>query len=168
MCMPVGSVNCWNLSMTSFSFLFQLSSKCDNRLFRIRFHMLKSGSYPFFEAFSPPIRCISRGRNTRVSSVMWKRSTSTIHPHNLSQSSGVDEGSLELQHNSVNEARPYSSSKRVRSGHDRLSTTFKTDPNVERPDEECNSHPQTANKVLLRFPFLSFFYVLLFYFLNIS
>jgi hypothetical protein len=125
----------------------QLSSKCDNRLFRIRFHMLKSGSYPFFEAFSPPIRCISRGRNTRVSSVMWKRSTSTIHPHNLSQSSGVDEGSLELQHNSVNEARPYSSSKRVRSGHDRLSTTFKTDPNVERPDEECNSHPQTANKV---------------------
>ncbi|KAL0001483.1 hypothetical protein SO802_015264 [Lithocarpus litseifolius] len=125
----------------------QLSSKCDNRLFRIRFHMLKSGSYPFFEAFSPPIRCISRGRNARGSSLMWKRSSSTFHPVNMSQSSRVDEGSSELEHSSIYEARPYSSSKRVRSGHYKLSTTFETDPNLDRPDEECNSHPWTVNQV---------------------
>ena len=111
--------------------------------------MLKSGSYPFFEAFSPPIRCISRGRNARGSSLMWKRSTSTFHPVNISQSSRVDEGSLELEHSSIYEARPYSSSKRVRSGHYKLSTTFETDPNSKRPDEECNSHPWTVNQVLL-------------------
>jgi hypothetical protein len=110
--------------------------------------MMKSGSYPFFEAFSPPIRCISRGRNTRVSSLTWKRSTSAIHPPNLSQSSGMDEGSLEIQHNSVHDARPCPSSKRVRSGHDKISAAFKIDPTVEQPDEECNSHAWTANQVL--------------------
>lgn len=125
----------------------QLSSKCDNRLFRIRFHMMKSGSYPFFEVFSPPIRCISRGRNSRVSSLTWKRSTSAIHPLHLSQSSGMDEGSLEIQPNSVREARPSSSSKRVRSGHGKISAAFKIDPTLEQPDEECNSHAWTANQV---------------------
>ena len=115
--------------------------------------MIKSGSYPSFEVFSPPIRCISRGRNTRVSSLTWKRSTSAIHPLNLSQSSGMDEGSLEIQHNSVHEAKPCPSSKRVRSGHDKISAAFKIGPTLEQPDEECNSHAWTANQVVLIFSF---------------
>lgn len=122
--------------------------------------MMKSGSYPFFEVFSPPIRCISRGRNSRVSSLTWKRSTSAIHPLHLSQSSGMDEGSLEIQPNSVCEARPSSSSKRVRSGHGKISAAFKIDPTLEQPDEECNSHAWTANQVLLAFFLFSVIFIL--------
>lgn len=131
-----------------FRFKFQLSSKCDNRLFRIRFHIKKSGSYPFFEAFSNQIRCISRGRNIRASSLTWKRSTSAMHPLNLSQSSRMNERSLELQYNSAHEVRPCPPSKRVRSGQDKVSEASMTDPNLEQHDEKCNSPAWTAHKVL--------------------
>lgn len=124
----------------------QLSSKCDNRLFRIRFHMPKR-SYPFFEAFSPPIRCISRGRNTRISSLTWKRSTSAVHPLNLSQISGIDDACMELQPNSVREGKPSPSSKRFRLGQDKISAAFKNDLVLGQPDEECNSHAWTTNQV---------------------
>ncbi|PON98570.1 STAT transcription factor [Trema orientale] len=123
----------------------QLSSKCQNRLFRIRFHLPNMERYPFFEAFSPPIRSISRNRNTRVSSMMWKRSTSVLHP--VSQSSGLDEDMLEVEQNSLHEMKPNPSSKRFRLGQDRISTTFRADPTLEPPDEECNSHALTTNKV---------------------
>lgn len=109
---------------------------------------MRSGNYPFFEAFSPPIRCISRGRNIRASSSLtWKRSTSAIQSVNLSESSRMDAGSLELQHSNIHEARPCPSSKRVRSGVDKLCAAFKSDPNLEQPDEKCNSHAGTANLV---------------------
>ncbi|KAB1216366.1 hypothetical protein CJ030_MR4G000599 [Morella rubra] len=124
----------------------QLSSKCDNRLFRIRFHIKKSGSYPFFEAFSNQIRCISRGRNIRASSLTWKRSTSAMHPLNLSQSSRMNERSLELQYNSAHQVRPCPPSKRVRSGQDKVSEASMTDPNLEQHDEKCNSPAWTAHK----------------------
>jgi len=38
----------------------QLSSKCDNKLFRIRFSTLHMRRYPFLEAYSKTICCISR------------------------------------------------------------------------------------------------------------
>ncbi|XP_024028241.1 SH2 domain-containing protein A [Morus notabilis] len=123
----------------------QLSSKCQNRLFRIKFHLPKMETYPFFEAFSPPIRSISRNRNTRLSSVVWKRCTSALHP--ISQSSEMDEDMLEVRQNSLHETKPNPSSKRLRLGQDRISTNFRADPPLEAPDEECNSHAWTANKV---------------------
>ncbi|KAJ1296187.1 hypothetical protein BS78_01G280200 [Paspalum vaginatum] len=43
----------------------QLSSKCDNKLFRIRFSIFEMRRYPFLEAYSKPIRCISRNRTIR-------------------------------------------------------------------------------------------------------
>ncbi|KAF0930137.1 hypothetical protein E2562_030306, partial [Oryza meyeriana var. granulata] len=43
----------------------QLSSKCDNKLFRIYFSTLDMKRYPFLEAYSKPIRCISRNRTNR-------------------------------------------------------------------------------------------------------
>uniref|UniRef100_A0A0D9XMP0 SH2 domain-containing protein n=1 Tax=Leersia perrieri TaxID=77586 RepID=A0A0D9XMP0_9ORYZ len=43
----------------------QLSSKCDNKLFRIYFSTLDVRKYPFLEAYSKPIRCISRSRTSR-------------------------------------------------------------------------------------------------------
>ncbi|KAA8526724.1 hypothetical protein F0562_009047 [Nyssa sinensis] len=124
----------------------QLSSKCDNRLFRIRFDIPKMGRYPFIEAFSRPIRCISRNRNTRISAQTWKKSTSAIHLLDGSPSSGLDDGSSELLHNIVREAKPSPSSKRVKLGQENLFATFKADVTLERVDEECNSHAWTANE----------------------
>ncbi|XP_015877895.3 SH2 domain-containing protein B [Ziziphus jujuba] len=125
----------------------QLSSKCDNRLFRIRFDVRKMEEYPFLKALSPPIRCISRNRNPRVSSNTWKRSSSDVHPTGISQSFVLDEDNLELQHNSLREAKPSSLSKCMRSGQDRISATLRGDPPLEPLDEECNSHAWTANQV---------------------
>ncbi|XP_039171653.1 SH2 domain-containing protein A isoform X3 [Eucalyptus grandis] len=58
----------------------QLSSKCDNRLFHMRFNIPRAGNYPFLEAFSNPIRCVSRNRNARTSLIIWKRPASGILP----------------------------------------------------------------------------------------
>ncbi|KAF7115272.1 hypothetical protein RHSIM_RhsimUnG0060100 [Rhododendron simsii] len=114
----------------------QLSSKCDNRLFRIRFEIPKMGSYPFFEAFFSPIRCISRNRNTQISSVKWKRSNS----------SGLGEGSSELLYNIVREAKFSPSSKRVKLGQENSFATRKANLTMDRADDECNSRAWTANE----------------------
>ncbi|KAJ6314359.1 hypothetical protein OIU78_017934 [Salix suchowensis] len=66
----------------------QLSSKCDNRLFRIKLEIPKFSGYHFLEAFSHPIRCISRCRNPRTS-MTWKRPSSAPDPSNKSQSFGL-------------------------------------------------------------------------------
>ncbi|KAJ9153429.1 hypothetical protein P3X46_026870 [Hevea brasiliensis] len=107
----------------------QLSSKCDNRLFRIKFEMPGFGGYHFLQAFSHPIRCISRSRRTSL--LTWKRPTSASYPLN---------GSAEFQHNSVHEIKPSPSSKRVKLGQENTSA-------VERQDDECNLHAFTANQV---------------------
>ncbi|KAI8552363.1 hypothetical protein RHMOL_Rhmol06G0260900 [Rhododendron molle] len=114
----------------------QLSSKCDNRLFRIRFEIPKMGSYPFFEAFFSPIRCISRNRSTQISSVKWKRSNS----------SGLGEGSSELLYNIVREAKFSLSSKRVKLGQENSFATRKANLTMDRADDECNSRAWTANE----------------------
>ncbi|XP_010933537.1 SH2 domain-containing protein B isoform X3 [Elaeis guineensis] len=43
----------------------QLSSKSDNRLFRVCFRTMHAQRYPFLEAYSHPIHCISRNRSNR-------------------------------------------------------------------------------------------------------
>lgn len=45
--------------------LLQLSSKSDNRLFRVCFRTMHAQRYPFLEAYSHPIHCISRNRSNR-------------------------------------------------------------------------------------------------------
>ncbi|KAJ7981916.1 SH2 domain protein A [Quillaja saponaria] len=125
----------------------QLSSKCDNRLFVIRFHMPKFGNYPFLETSSPRIRCISRSRNTRLSTLVWKRPTSALHRLSLSQSSAMDDESSGFQQNSENEAKASPLLKRFRLGHDKISVSMKGHPTLEQPDEDCNSHAWTANQV---------------------
>lgn len=127
-CIPFGFINNLNLF-----FPFQLSSKCDNRLFIICFRVPKLGNYPFLETSSHPIRCISRSRNTRLSTLVWKRSTSADGP--------------ELQH-SAHEAKASPIMKRFRLGHDKISVSVKVDPTSEQPDEESNFHARTTNQVL--------------------
>ncbi|CAK7351745.1 unnamed protein product [Dovyalis caffra] len=117
----------------------QLSSKCDNRLFRIKLEIPKFSGYHFLEAFSHPIRCISRSRNPRTS-LTWKRPTSAAEPLNKSQSFGPCHGSLELQHNSIHEIRPSPSSKRIKLGQERTSA-------MEQPDVECYADAWTTNQV---------------------
>lgn len=56
----------------------QLSSKCDNRLFRVCFDSPNTPSYPFLRVFSRPIRCVSRNRNTRTPAAPWKRPNAAI------------------------------------------------------------------------------------------
>lgn len=51
----------------------QLSSKCDNRLFRVCFDSPNTPSYPFLQVFSRPIRCVSRNRNSRAPAAPSKR-----------------------------------------------------------------------------------------------
>ncbi|MED6150338.1 hypothetical protein PIB30_071369 [Stylosanthes scabra] len=123
----------------------QLSSKCDNRLFLIKFCIPKLGNYPFFEAHSRPIRCISRSRNTRLSTLVWKRS-SGLPTHNLMQSSAMDDASFENQH-PIREAKSSPLVKRFRFGHDKISVSVKADTSLEQPDEESNSHAWTTNQV---------------------
>lgn len=117
----------------------QLSSKCDNRLFCIRFEVPKLVGFPFLEVLSYPIRCISRTRTIRTFSVPFKRTPASIHPTNGSQSCGFDDGSLEIHHNTVLEAKPSPSSKRVRLEQEKISA-------MEQLDGEGSPHPLTANK----------------------
>ncbi|XP_034933531.1 SH2 domain-containing protein A isoform X2 [Populus alba] len=117
----------------------QLSSKCDNRLFRIKLEIPKFSGYHFLEAFSHPIRCISRSRNPRTS-LTWKRPTSAADPLNKYQSFGLCNGSLELQQNSIHKIRPSPSSKRIKLGKERTSATG-------QPDVACYSDTWTTNQV---------------------
>uniref|UniRef100_A0A6N2KKE5 SH2 domain-containing protein n=1 Tax=Salix viminalis TaxID=40686 RepID=A0A6N2KKE5_SALVM len=117
----------------------QLSSKCENRLFCIKIEIPKFSGYHFLEAFSHPIRCISRSRNPRTS-VTWKRPTTVVEPFNKFQSFGLYNGSIELQHNSIHEIRPSPSSKRIKLGQEKTSA-------MEKPNVECYSDTWTTNQV---------------------
>ncbi|KAF8391126.1 hypothetical protein HHK36_023427 [Tetracentron sinense] len=132
----------------------QLSSKCDNRLFRIRFDSQKMGRYPFLEAYSRPIRCISRNRNSRTSSMLWKKTTA-FHPLDGPQSLRVDDGSPETHHNNGNghfpvsnvcESIPSPPPKRVKVRQDKFSVMVQADPAFERSHDECDSHALNANQ----------------------
>lgn len=113
----------------------QLSSKCDNRLFRIKFNNPKMEKrYPFLEAFSHSIRCISRNRNGRPSTLIWKRSTSAMHA--VSGASWLDGGSEEHINNVVHEAKPTPSSKRIKLGQGNPSVTLKSDNYSKQRDQE--------------------------------
>ncbi|KAI3774920.1 hypothetical protein L1987_49483 [Smallanthus sonchifolius] len=115
----------------------QLSSKCDNRLFRIKFFIPKmEKGYPFFEAFSLSIRCISRNNNTRPSTLIWKRSTSAIHA--VSGTSWIDGGSIEPMSNIVHEAKPTPSSKRVKLGQGNPFATFRSDNSSKQRDQQSH------------------------------
>lgn len=136
-----------NLSIIPvYFFLFQLSSKCDNRLFQIKFYIPRIGTYPFLETFSHSIRCISRNRNIRSSSLMSKKSSSVVHPLSGSQSSGLDDLSSDLQHNNICELKSTPLVKRIKSGLEKSYGTY--DLTMDQLDQECNSHAKTSNQVI--------------------
>eukprot|EP00249_Psilotum_nudum_P011600 c23265_g1_i1 orf=395-2704(+) len=64
----------------------QLSSKCDNRLFRVCFDSPNTPNYPFLRVFSRPIRCVSRNRNSRAPASVWKRTNPSLFPPDSARS----------------------------------------------------------------------------------
>ncbi|KAI5420344.1 SH2 domain-containing protein A isoform X1 [Lathyrus oleraceus] len=129
----------------------QLSSKCDNRLFLIRFCVPKLGNYPFLQTHTHPIRCISRSRNSKLSTLVWKKSTHALQRLNLSQSSAIDDASLECM-NSSHEEKTNPLMKRYRVGLDKISVSVMAVPTLKQSGVACNSHVSTANQVENGFP----------------
>ncbi|MCD7449013.1 hypothetical protein HAX54_048096 [Datura stramonium] len=123
----------------------QLSSKCDNRLFRIRFEIPKMGKYPFLEVLSRPIRCISRNRSTRATSLMLRKSSLGIHLLNGSQSPVLEDGSSDVPC-IVREAKQSPSSKRVKLGQEqeKLCENFKDDFVLKQVNGGSRSHSWTS------------------------
>ncbi|XP_010274602.1 PREDICTED: uncharacterized protein LOC104609879 [Nelumbo nucifera] len=133
----------------------QLSSKCDSRLFRIRFDSPKTGDFPFLQAYSCPIRCISRNRNTRTSSMPLKKSISVGHPLDGPQSSGVDDGSIETQQNngeglfsvfSMREPKSSPPPKRIKVGSEKSSARIQACPISDCPDIGYKAHSFSTNQ----------------------
>ncbi|KAG6555974.1 hypothetical protein Mapa_001914 [Marchantia paleacea] len=69
----------------------QLSSKCDNRLFRVCFDSPSTPKYPFLRAFSRPIRCVSRNRNHRAPAAPYKRPHAAAFPQDGAISPNAEE-----------------------------------------------------------------------------
>ncbi|KAL2496563.1 SH2 domain protein B [Forsythia ovata] len=124
----------------------QLSSKCDNRLFRIRFDIPKMGRCPFLETFSVPIRCISRSRNTRTTSTPWRKASSGIYLLNGSQSPDLDDGPVELLPSIVCEAKPSPSSKRIKLGQDKPFAMFEDNLPLKQGSKEYSSRAWITNE----------------------
>ncbi|KAK4439081.1 SH2 domain-containing protein A [Sesamum alatum] len=119
----------------------QLSSKCDNRLFRIRFDIPKLGRFPFLETLSLPIRCVSRNR--RMASLTWKKSSNRTYYINGCGSPGPDDGPMELIPNIVREAKPSPSSKRIKLGNDTPFPMFKEE--LKQANKGHDSYAWTSN-----------------------
>ncbi|KAK8540552.1 hypothetical protein V6N13_056690 [Hibiscus sabdariffa] len=118
-----------------------LSSKCDNRQFCIKFGISRFEGYRFLEDFSPSIRCISRNRTPRTSTIIWKN-ISAVHSVNGSQSFGLDDISCEPKHNTVHEAKLSPTSKRIRLGEAKIS---KIDQHSEEHNSIISKHNQVEN-----------------------
>lgn len=138
--------------------LFQLSSKCENRLFRVQFHSPHSQSYPFLEAYSRPIRCISRNRNSRTPTTIWKKTATTANQCDGLQLSGLGEGSPRVQYNTSDnrsEILPQSELKysppfkRVKVVHEKSSMRIYANSFPEHLDNGCNSKSLTAKDVCM-------------------
>ncbi|ERN01016.1 uncharacterized protein LOC18429091 isoform X2 [Amborella trichopoda] len=119
----------------------QLSSKCDNRLFRVRFVSLSTPRYPFLEVHSRPIRCISRNRTIRLSSVSKKHNPKAMNQLDTAQSPGGNDDLLEPDQNLGSKLSP--PLKRVKSGH-KLSIKYGTDFASDNSCDGNRSHTLTT------------------------
>ncbi|XP_068634618.1 SH2 domain-containing protein B-like isoform X2 [Aristolochia californica] len=121
----------------------QLSSKCDGRLFRVHFESLKGEKFPFLEAHSRPIHCISRNRTIRSSPASWKKPNTAADLPDGRQLSGADEGSPEVQNSkgdsnpqllNPNELMQSFSPKRIKLSHDKSSAKICVTSTSQHPE----------------------------------
>ncbi|ONK71723.1 uncharacterized protein A4U43_C04F11690 [Asparagus officinalis] len=124
----------------------QLSSKSDNRLFLVRFNATGSQKYPFLEAYSRPIRCISRNRSFRPSVVGRRPFSGSTLPDGTHSPGGNDRP--HVSHNN-NEGGPFSISsqseskcspmpKRFKIGHDNSSAFLDVSEHSKLDDSASN------------------------------
>lgn len=125
----------------------RLSSECADKLFHVKFHVLKMKSFPFFEALTPPIRCILKTCDNKISTITWKKLPSGVHLFNGSSFPQCGVGLSELQQKAVCEAIPSPPSKKKKLGRDTPLPVIKAASYAQRPDEECSSHALSATKV---------------------
>ncbi|EOA33712.1 hypothetical protein CARUB_v10019900mg [Capsella rubella] len=102
----------------------QLSSKSDNRLLRVKFGIRNAKEYPFLQAVSNPIRCISVSPDVGSLSITPKRLTNVDRPSSTE--------SQDILHNTP-------SVKRIRLGKE-------SDSGSEELYQHCNSYPQTSRQ----------------------
>lgn len=131
----------------SFKFkISQLSSKCENRLIRIRLSIPKTRRYPFFETYSSQIRCISRN-STCTSSVMSKKSTSATARLDESKLQVIDLDSSDNQHisgdehlldSTIKDSMHSPPPKRVRVGAEKSSVRVQADPTFACQYDGCS------------------------------
>ncbi|KAF3781128.1 hypothetical protein EJ110_NYTH22160 [Nymphaea thermarum] len=122
----------------------QLSSKCENRLFRVRFESSNEQRYPFLVVYSRPIRCVSRNRNARPLSV-WRKPFPAAHLPDVPPSPGADEGSSEIQDgdehflmSTLQGSVHGPLHKRAKVGHGRIARRVGADVGLELLCEESN------------------------------
>lgn len=84
---------------------------------------------------------------------MWKKSTHALQRLNLSQSSAIDDASLECM-NSSHEEKTNPLMKRYRVGLDKISVSVMAVPTLKQSGVACNSHVSTANQVFFCFFFI--------------
>eukprot|EP01018_Ginkgo_biloba_P005387 Gb_27439 [translate_table: standard] len=132
----------------------QLSSKCDNRLFRVCFDSPNTPSYPFLRVFSRPIRCVSRNRNSRTPSVPWKKSNSAAYQLDATRSPGPDETMLEspqtngdnLVHGPVSHGLKFMPPlKRVRVGHEKHSVRIGNGSGLSEQSSDAGGNSYNLN-----------------------
>ncbi|KAJ6835059.1 uncharacterized protein M6B38_123810 [Iris pallida] len=125
----------------------QLSSKSDNRLFRVYFQNTSGQKYPFLETYSHPIRCISRNRTCRPS-VFGKKPFSTSpqldETHSPEANNGYRvisdaRGSGPFQVSSWSELRSSPLIKRFKVGHDKSSMAFDANEVSEKDEKELKT-----------------------------
>lgn len=69
---------------------------------------------------------------------------------NGSQSFGMDEGSLDVLHYTITEAKQSPSSKRVKLGQQKTFENFKVGISLDQVNMECNSLVWTTNEVFIK------------------
>ena len=110
------------------------------------FDVPRLGKHPFLETLSLPFRCVSRSKGTKTASVTLRKSSSRSYYGNVCESSSPDDGSMQLITNTVREAKPSPSSKRIKLGQDVPFVMFKEE--ARQANKAHHSRAWTANQVV--------------------
>ncbi|KAG0473013.1 hypothetical protein HPP92_014870 [Vanilla planifolia] len=125
----------------------QLSSKSDNRLFSICFRTARANVYPFFEAHSHPIRCISRNRFVRPASLGKRQASAspTIDRTPSPRASDKSQAILDISSNGHLQTVGFTGlgtsppSKQMKIGYEKPSRQFYANENLEQPPSDSGS-----------------------------
>ncbi|KAG0474778.1 hypothetical protein HPP92_014464 [Vanilla planifolia] len=133
----------------------QLSSKSDNRLFSICFRTARANVYPFFEAHSHPIRCISRNRFVRPASLGKRQASAspTIDRTPSPRASDKSQAILDISSNGHLQTVGFTGlgtsppSKQMKIGYEKPSRQFYANENLEQDEKKACTEAKTINGI---------------------